>query len=262
MIYAARVRPQANDSLRHAVFGVLFGFTLALIVVFSTQARASLRVSDHSSPQPPALPIAALPSVSPAPTSSLEPVAPNISPSTLLSPLEESAIVARARLEIARVNVYDNTWMLTSSYPLGDVPKNRGACTDVVVRALREVGVDLQPLVHDDVARDMHAYGVSLVDAHIDHRRVSTMYTYFARNALSLTRDLREKDAWRPGDVVFVTPRPAARSAPPTHVAILSDKLGPRGMPLLIENGGPRAVEHDSLGRGKVVGHFRALLRP
>ena len=50
-----------------------------------------------------------------------------------------------------------------------------------------------------------------------------------------------------------------ARGAPPEHVAIISDKIGPRGLPLVIENGGPKAAEADALGHGKIVGHFRAL---
>ena len=179
-------------------------------------------------------------------------------PRSTLSWAEEGAIVARARLEVDRVSVYDGTWMETSSYPMGDVPSNRGACTDVVVRSLREIGTDLQELVHDDLARDMQAYGVSGVDAHIDHRRVSTMFTFFTRNAMSLTTELRDKSAWRAGDIVFVAWQ-WGRGAPAEHVGIISDKIGPRGLPLVIENGGPKAVEQDSLGRGKIVGHFRAL---
>ena len=150
--------------------------------------------------------------------------------------------------------------MQTTSYPMGDVPQNRGACTDVVVRSLREIGIDLQELVHDDIVHDMHAYGVTLPDNDIDHRRVSTMFTFFSRNAVSATTDLHKKAAWRPGDIVFFA-WSYTKGAPAEHVAIISDKIGPRGLPLVIENGGPFPVEHDSLGmgRGKIIGHFRAL---
>jgi uncharacterized protein YijF (DUF1287 family) len=158
------------------------------------------------------------------------------------------------------VAVYDNTWMQTSSYPMGDVPANRGACTDVVVRSLREIGIDLQELVHNDIVHDMRAYGVSFVDDDIDHRRVSTLYTFFTRNALSLSTDLRKKSSWRPGDIVFVAWQ-WTRGAPPEHVGVISDRIGPRGLPLVIENGGPKPVESDSLGKGRIVGHFRALKR-
>ena len=84
------------------------------------------------------------------------------------------------------------------------------------------------------------------------------MYTFFTRNAFSLTTDLHERSAWRAGDIVFIAWQ-WGRLAPPEHVGIISDKIGPRGLPLVIENGGPKPVEADSLGRGKIVGHFRAL---
>jgi uncharacterized protein len=185
---------------------------------------------------------------------------PTAAPRASLSSTEEGAIVARARLEMDRVTVYDSSWMQTSGYPMGDVPSSRGACTDVVVRSLREIGIDLQQLVHDDLVRDTQAYGVSRADLHIDHRRISTMFTYFQRNALAVSADLRDRAAWRAGDIVFVAWQ-FKRGALPEHVGILSDKIGPRGLPLVIENGGPRPIESDSLGRGKVIGHFRALKR-
>jgi len=188
-------------------------------------------------------------------------------PRTTLSSSEEGAIVARARLELDRVTVYDNTWMETSQYPMGDVPASRGACTDVVVRSLRAVGVDLQELVHEDIARDAKAYGLAAADVHIDHRRIGTMFTFFQRHAMALPNDVRDRASFRPGDVVFVAwqwvkaPGLAKQEPPPEHVGVVSDRIGPRGLPLIIENGGPKPVEADSLGRGKIVGHFRALQR-
>lgn len=256
------------ETHKNAVWAVLLGLTVVLLVVSGGRARAARTARDAAAEQ----------DRTPLPASELTPVpmsveltgAPtkpplsfvsafaNSGPRKHLSPSEESAIVKRARLEIDRVTVYDNTWLETSSYPMGDVPSNRGACTDVVVRSLREVGVDLQELVHEDVTHDLHGYGLGGIDSNIDHRRVSTMFTFFNRNAMSLTTDVRDKTAWRAGDIVFVAFQ-WGRGAPPEHVGIISDKLGPRGLPLVIENGGPKAVEQDSLGRGKVVGHFRAL---
>src|SRR5262249_37109208 len=118
---------------------------------------------------------------------------------------------------------------------------------------------DLQTLVHDDVAADLRAYRAKTADAHIDHRRISTLYTFFRRRFVSLsTTDLRDEATWRPGDVVFIT-HEWRRGAPPEHVAIVRDVKGRRGIPLLVENGGPRPVEHDSLGRKKIVAHFRVV---
>ena len=253
--------------LKSVVGAVLLGVTVIVLVVSSTRARAArsaadVEPDDHA--QLPASELTPVPmSVEPIgeptkPPLALAPAFANTGPRTLLSLNEEGAVVRRARLEVDKVSVYDGSWMETSSYPMGDVPSNRGACTDVVVRALREIGVDLQELVHIDITRDTPAYAVSGIDHHIDHRRLSTMYTFFSRNALALTTEVRDASAWRPGDIVFVAWQ-RARGAPPEHVGIISDKIGPRGLPLVIENGGPKAVEQDSLGRVKIVGHFRAV---
>jgi uncharacterized protein len=243
-----RSSPRPIDHVKNVVWGLLLGVTMMVFIVSTSRARAAAGAE-------PADTITGViaPSVEARPL----PFA-GTAPRTSLSRAEEGAIVARARLEMDRVSVYDSSWMETSSYPMGDVPESRGACTDVVVRSLRAIGIDLQELVHEDVARAMDAYGASGFDHHIDHRRISTMYTYFARNALSLTTELRDPSAWRAGDIVFVAWQ-RGRLAPAEHVGIISDTIGVRGLPLVIENGGPRAAETDSLGRGKIVGHFRAL---
>jgi uncharacterized protein len=251
-----------SDPRKNLVWATLLGVTVAALVVFSTRARAAHgEVEETALAAEQLIPVPMSAELTGAPTKpplSFAAAFPDRGPRTLLSSTEEGAIVARARLELERVTVYDATWMETSSYPMGDIPSNRGACTDVVVRSLRQIGIDLQQLVHDDLARDIQAYGAFGVDPHIDHRRLSTMYTFFVRNALSLTTELRDKSAWRPGDILFVAWQ-RGRGAPPEHVGIISDKIGPRGLPLVIENGGPKPVESDSLGRGKIVGHFRAL---
>jgi uncharacterized protein YijF (DUF1287 family) len=258
-----RGKPASIDPFKNVVWALLLGVTVMVLVVSTSRARAArsaaeldeVLLADRLTGVPMRTELTG-PLTKP-PLSFAAAFADN-RPRTSLSWTEEGAIVARARLEMERVTVYDNTWMETSSFPMGDVPSNRGACTDVVVRSLREIGIDLQQLVHDDVSRDLQAYGTSAVDHHIDHRRVSTMFTFFSRNAMSLTTELRDKSAWRAGDVVFVAWQ-RTRAAPAEHVGIISDKIGPRGLPLVIENGGPKAVEADSLGRGKIVGHFRAL---
>jgi uncharacterized protein YijF (DUF1287 family) len=180
---------------------------------------------------------------------------------TTLAIDDEEKIVVRARKEIDRVLTYDASWMETTGYPMGDVPWNRGACTDVVVRSLRAVGIDLQELVHEDILSDMSAYGAREADTHIDHRRVTALMIFFQRHAMALTNDLRDRDAFRPGDIVFYA-WTWTRGAPPEHVGIVSDKRGPRGLPLILQNPGPRPVEADSLDHGRLIGHFRALPKP
>jgi uncharacterized protein YijF (DUF1287 family) len=261
----------STEPYKNAVWAVLIGLTMLVLVVSSTRARAARSAAEADAAENARLlpadqltpvPMSVEPTGGPTrPPPSFISAFANQAPRTHLSESEESAIVKRARLEIDRVTVYDNTWLEIPSYPMGDIPSNRGACTDVVVRSLREIGIDLQQLVHDDLAHDLRGYGVSIVDTNIDHRRVGTMFTFFSRNAMALTNDVRDKSAWRAGDIVFIAWQ-WTRGAPPEHVGIISDKIGPRGLPLVIENGGPKAVEADSLGHGKVVGHFRALKKP
>ncbi len=259
------------DRYRNAVWAILIGLTMLALVVSSTRARAARSAAEASAaddraplsaeqltPVPMSVEMTGAPTKAPLSFVSAFADVANEGPRTTLSSSEESAIVKRARLEIDRVTTYDNTWLETSAYPMGDVPSNRGACTDVVVRSLREIGIDLQQLVHEDILRDMRGYNLGFFDTNIDHRRVGTMFTFFTRNAMSLSADLHDKSAWRAGDIVFVAWQ-WMRGAPAEHVGIISDKIGPRGLPLVIENGGPKAIEQDSLGRGKIVGHFRAL---
>jgi len=100
-------------------------------------------------------------------------------------------------------------------YPLGDVPKETGVCSDVLVRAFRNAGVDLQKEVHEDMARAWSEYprkwGLSSPDANIDHRRVLNLMTYFARAGKSLPVS-GNQDEYLPGDVVMVGFGPWARS--------------------------------------------------
>ena len=241
---------------------VLIGMVVAIGAIFSPRASVANAASE---PAPTADQLVPVPmSAEPAPGPAKEPLSfaahalAAAGPRLTLWPDQEASVVARARREIDLVSTYDGSWMQTSGYPMGDVPESRGACTDVVVRSLREIGVDLQELVHEDIIRDMSAYGVTAADSHIDHRRLSTMFTFMTRNAMPLSLDVHDRKAWRPGDIVFVA-WSFKKGAPAEHVGVISDHIGPRGMPMVIENGGPHAVESDSLGKGKIVGHFRAL---
>ncbi|MDB4946790.1 MAG: hypothetical protein JWP97_6324 [Labilithrix sp.] len=170
-----------------------------------------------------------------------------------------SPVVARARLEVTREVVYDPAWFAIG-YPGGDPVPERGVCTDVVIRALRTVGIDLQKLVHEDILARPSAYlTVKTPDRNIDHRRVTPMLTYLKAHATSLPRTF-EGDAarasWQPGDVVVWGFR-ACPACTPDHVGIVSDHLGARGLPLVIHNIGPKPSEDDRLDAWTVLGHFR-----
>ena len=115
-------------------------------------------------------------------------------------------IIAGAYGEIANKTVY-NTEMLTRYfpptykggedtgapvYPGGDVNPKEGVCADLVVRALRHGGIDLQRDVHVDLLANKAAYGVKTPDRYCDHRRVWILRTFFKRKWTSLSTELKE----------------------------------------------------------------------
>lgn len=252
------------EEIRNTVAAIALGVLIAVVVVVSA-GRAKDAQAHASTPAAQALPEPV--PMSPEPSGSLRP--PPAFPDLLskgggrvtLDQDDEQKIVQRARKEIDRVVIYDNSWRETNGYPMGDIPWNRGACTDVVVRSLRAVGIDLQELVHEAVFADPTSFGVREADTHIDHRRVTTLMTFFQRYTLSLTTNVSEKAEFRPGDVVFFA-WSWTRGAPAEHVGIVSDKKNARGLPLVIQNGGPKPTESDTLDHGRLIGHFRALPKP
>ncbi len=130
-------------------------------------------------------------------------------------------------------------------YPNGDVPRDQGVCTDVVVRALRNAGIDLQQLLHDDIASSPRSYPmVKKSDANIDHRRVKTLLPWFKRKWASFGTDPSStSDPFRPGDVIFMDTFPS-RSGP-DHIGIVSDTMGDSGLPLVINNWTDGSVESE-----------------
>jgi len=170
--------------------------------------------------------------------------------------------VARARGEVDRQVVYDPAYVRLSFragadtghvvYPGGDLDASRGVCTDVVVRALRAVGVDLQERVHADIVAHPAAYPrVTAPDTNIDHRRVGPLLVYLRRHAVAPA-----PTDWQPGDIVVYAFNPCPRCTP-DHVGIVSDRRGPRGKLLVIHNMGPRPSEDDVIDEWTQLGHFR-----
>ena len=124
-------------------------------------------------------------------------------------------------------------------YPGGDVDRKIGVCTDVVIRSVRNAGLDLQKVLHEDIKQRRSAFPMIKKakgpDASIDHRRVGTLLPYFKKHWEQHTAKLDDpKDPLRPGDIVFMDTFPS-RSGP-DHIGIVSDELGPSGVPLIINN--------------------------
>ncbi len=140
------------------------------------------------------------------------------------------------------------------TYPGGDVPRSEGVCSDTVIRALRNAGLDLQREVHEDILRAPAAYPmVEKVDASINHRRVRTLLPWFARHWQTLPRGAK----YLPGDVVFFDTFPAREG--PDHLGVVSDTVGTSGLPLVVNNwtDGATDAEMDLLSWVPVTPHFR-----
>jgi uncharacterized protein YijF (DUF1287 family) len=149
-------------------------------------------------------------------------------------------------------------------YPMGDVGRDHGVCTDVVVRALRNAGVDLQAELHADIARAPRSYPMvkGKGDPNIDHRRVKTLLPYLRRHLDQRVAALDDPaDPVRPGDLVLFDTFPS-RSGP-DHIGIVSDRRSDSGHLLVINNWTDGSVtgEMDLLAWVPVTHRFRLRTR-
>lgn len=166
-------------------------------------------------------------------------------------------IVAAAIERTKRDVTYDGSYF-SIPYPNGDVPENIGVCTDVVVRSYRELGVDLQVLVHEDMSRHFDLYpskriwGLNRTDKNIDHRRVPNLQVFLARHGEELPASKEAAD-YAPGDVVtWMLPG----NLP--HIGIVTDRVSEAtGNPLIVHNIGSGPSLDDMLFSYEITGHYR-----
>lgn len=169
-------------------------------------------------------------------------------------PVKEMLTAARAQVGVTKV--YDPAYVVLP-YPGGDVPEDRGVCTDVVIRAFRKVGLDLQALVHEDMARSFGKYpqrwGLKRPDKNIDHRRVPNLMKYFERQGKSQPVS-KDPAKYLPGDLVTCI-------VPPNlpHIMIVSHEPSPVEPARLqiIHNIGQGARIEDRLFDFEITGHYR-----
>jgi uncharacterized protein len=140
-------------------------------------------------------------------------------------------------------------------YPGGDVPASIGVCTDVLIRAYRRVGIDLQSKVHEDMKRAFTTYpqrwGLSGPDPNIDHRRVPNLQTFFRRAGAELPV-AHEAGAYRAGDVVtWMLPH----NLP--HIGLVTGQKSRSGTPLVVHNIGRGPEVEDVLFAYPITGHYR-----
>jgi uncharacterized protein YijF (DUF1287 family) len=155
------------------------------------------------------------------------------------------ALAAAARNQLKDFVIYNDRYTRLR-YPMGDVHPMYGVCTDVIIRAYRALGLDLQELVQ----KTKSGSG----DPNIDHRRVDTLRKFFSRFGESLPISTFAED-YKAGDIVTYW-RPQNRHSR-THIAIVSDMTGPSGRPLIIHNRGWGPQQEDGLFVDEITGHYR-----
>jgi uncharacterized protein YijF (DUF1287 family) len=152
---------------------------------------------------------------------------------------------------------YDSSYVRIP-YPGGDVPADTGVCTDVIIRAYRAVGIDLQKEVHEDMRQNFSAYPRkwrwlrSEPDSNIDHRRVPNLMVFFSRKGETLPATTRAED-YSPGDLVTWD---LGRGVP--HIGIVVDQKSPQSARfLIVHNIGEGPKLEDVLFSWKLTGHYR-----
>lgn len=143
-------------------------------------------------------------------------------------------------------------------YPNGDVPANKGVCTDVLIRSYRKLGIDLQKEVHEDMMGHFSEYpnlkkwGMTKTDTNIDHRRVPNLEVFFERNGEKLVITEDPKD-YKTGEIVTWL---INNKLP--HIGIVTNKKSKDGKRnLIVHNVGNGQVLQDCLFEYKIVGHYR-----
>jgi uncharacterized protein len=180
------------------------------------------------------------------------------------SPLETQVVspklkqVLQAALEQTKyTRGYDPAYVAIA-YPGGDVPRESGVCTDVVIRAFRAIGVDLQQAVHEDMKRNFAVYpqywGLSGTDTNIDHRRVPNLMKYFERQGKAIAITNRKED-YLPGDIVTWNLGEGQE-----HIGIVTQfKAAQTGQYLVVHNIGSGARLEDIVLSWPVIGHYRGI---
>lgn len=172
-----------------------------------------------------------------------------------ISPASYTALVEAARSQIGVTVHYDPAYVKLA-FPGGDVPHERGVCTDVIIRAARKaLNIDLQQLINFDMRHNFKFYprrwGLSKPDRNIDHRRVPNLQKYFSRREISIKPGSKPED-FKPGDLITCN---LPGNLP--HIMIVGDRKNSAGFPLVIHNIGQGTREEDCLLMFPLTGHYR-----
>ncbi len=165
-------------------------------------------------------------------------------------------VLVAGAVERTRVPVTYDPSYFSIDYPNGDVPSDKGVCTDVIIRAYRYAGVDLQKEVHEDMIKDFSLYsdrwGLAKPDKNIDHRRVPNLMTFFERKGVSKPVTTNAED-YQPGDIVTWD-----LGGGVDHIGIVINKKSADGLrPLIVHNIGNGPEISDCLFQFRITGHYR-----
>lgn len=178
-----------------------------------------------------------------------------LAPRTVFSQADFSKKLSDAALTLTQQKVQYDPQYFSIPYPNGDVPADKGVCTDVVIRAYRKVGIDLQKEVHEDMKANFKLYpdnwGLKSTDKNIDHRRVPNLMKYFSRFG-TVKKISTNADDYKPGDIVAWN-----LTGSVTHIGIVVDKKSPDGKRyMIVHNIGSGQVTEDVLFSYTIIGHY------
>ena len=168
-------------------------------------------------------------------------------------PFAEKLSEAAIQLTLQEV-AYDPAYY-SIEYPGGDVPPDRGVCSDVLIRAYRALGIDLQEEVHKDMKSHFDLYpaiwGLTRPDPNIDHRRVPNLMKFFERKGVVKPKTTDPAD-YLAGDIVCWNLGGAV-----THIGIVVERRSENGKrPLIVHNIGGGQVLEDCLFEFRIIGHY------
>jgi uncharacterized protein YijF (DUF1287 family) len=181
--------------------------------------------------------------------------AENISVSAIQNSSTFEEKLSNAAISIIDENIVYTPDYVSLKYPNGDVPSKTGVCSDVVIRAYRKLGIDLQKEVHEDMKANFSKYptkwGLKKTDTNIDHRRVPNLEVFFERKGKKLVVSNNPND-YKTGEIVTWM-----INGKLPHIGIVTHKKSIDGNPIIVHNVGGGQVLEDCLFSWEIVGHFK-----
>ncbi len=180
----------------------------------------------------------------------------NTSQETIIKTFEEQ--LSDVAISIIDENIEYDPSYFAIKYPNGDIPKNKGVCTDVVIRSYRKLNIDLQKEVHEDLKTNFSKYpnlkkwGLTKPDTNIDHRRVPNLEIFFSRKGQKV-KITNNSDDYKVGEIITWM---INNKLP--HIGIITNKKSLDGKrPMIVHNVGNGQVLQDCLFSYEIVGHYK-----